>query len=137
DLDAPLGGVEGAGEDLGQGGLARAVAAHQPHPVTGGDLEGDVAHQEPGADSDGEVVHGDHGRAPVRTRTMGPRAGGARPGPIRGRQSQQGGTICGSGYPGRSRTTRTGWGWALPASTSSSREDTTSWSRRGPASAPA
>src|SRR5699024_8435909 len=40
-------------------------------------------HQEPGADSDGEVVHGDHGRAPVRTRTTGPRAGGARAGPRR------------------------------------------------------
>ncbi len=47
-------------EDLGESGLAGAVATHQPDLVAGGDPEADVLHEEPRAGTDFELVSGDH-----------------------------------------------------------------------------
>ena len=49
-----------AGEDLGEGGLAGAVAADQADLVAGGDPEADVLHEESCAGTDLELVGGDH-----------------------------------------------------------------------------
>ncbi len=49
-----------AGEDLGERGLAGAVAPDQPHLVPGGDAEADAFHQEPRTGSDFQLVGGDH-----------------------------------------------------------------------------
>ena len=50
-----------AGEDLGQRGLAGAVAADQADLVARRDAEADVCHQQPRAGANLEMVGGDHG----------------------------------------------------------------------------
>ena len=55
-----------AGQDLGERGLAGAVAADQPDLVAGGDPEGDVVHEQACARADLEMVGGDHGSGPRR-----------------------------------------------------------------------
>ena len=61
----PAAGLALAGQDLGQSGLAGAVAADQADLVAGGDPEGRVLEQDarPGAELD--VGGGDHGGASV------------------------------------------------------------------------
>ena len=54
------GGQRLAGEDLGEGGLAGAVAADQPDLVARADAEADVLHQQPRPGADLELVGGDH-----------------------------------------------------------------------------
>jgi hypothetical protein len=58
----PAGGRQPlAREDLGEGGLAGAVAPHQPDLVTRRDTEADVCHQEPRPSANFQLVSGDHG----------------------------------------------------------------------------
>ena len=51
-----------AGEDLGEGGLAGAVAPDEADLVAGGDAEADVLHEEASARADLELLGGDHRR---------------------------------------------------------------------------
>ena len=62
-----------AGQDLGEGGLAGAVAADQPDLVAGGDPEGDVVHEQACARADLEMVDGDHGSNNLDEQTEGTR----------------------------------------------------------------
>ena len=53
-------GLPLTGQDLGQGGLAGAVAADQADPVPGRDPEGRVLHEDPGTGAQLDVVGDDH-----------------------------------------------------------------------------
>jgi hypothetical protein len=54
-----------AGQRLGHGRLAGAVAADEADLVAPVDPERDVGHEEARADADLEIVHGEHSRCPI------------------------------------------------------------------------
>ena len=58
--DGAAGGKCLAGQDLGERGLAGAVAADQADLVAGGDPERHVVHEQAGARADLELMGGDH-----------------------------------------------------------------------------
>src|SRR6185437_878487 len=58
--DGPGGGRRGTGQDLGEGGLAGAVTAHEADAVSLGDLEGRVRQQEPGTSTQLNATGDDH-----------------------------------------------------------------------------
>jgi hypothetical protein len=60
--DRPTRGQRLAGQDPGQRGLPRAVAADEPYPVAGGDPERDVVHQQARAGAHLELGDSDHDR---------------------------------------------------------------------------
>ena len=71
--DDLAGGGKGLpGQDLGEGGLAGAVATDEPDLVTGGDTERDVLHEEAGARADFELLGVDHQAVRISVRRRFP-----------------------------------------------------------------
>jgi hypothetical protein len=58
--DGSGGGQPGAGQDLGEGGLACAVPADEADTVPLGDLEGRIRQQEPGTSTQLNATGDDH-----------------------------------------------------------------------------
>src|SRR5262249_39356891 len=67
-----------AGQDLGQGGLAGAVAADETDAVALGDAEGGVLDEDAGTGAQLDTGGGDHGHTPGRTGLAGGRWGRSR-----------------------------------------------------------